>query len=582
MSEKERDLAMPIFKRLLGYVKELKLMLFIAILANIIYSAMDAWFISLIKPLMDEGIVKGDISYVKIAPLFIVGLLFIRGLASIVSTYCMAWVGQTIVQKMRQQLFDKYMMLPSKFFDGSSTGQLVSKVTFNTQQVASASSDSLTKMVREGALLVFAIGMLFYINWRLALIYFVSAPVIAFLVSLTSKRFRKVSRNIQNAMGGVNQTTQEVINGHKVVKTYNGESFEKERFSDVVNKNRQQNLKLILTKAVSVPLIQMIAALAMSIVVFYSAFEIEKGNLTVGEFTMLFLYMFAMFKPLKVLSNLNSVMQQGLAAAQDIFEIIDKDKEKDNGVKSLESSPELIKFEQVSFAYDTEDKRVLENISLDIKKGETVALVGHSGSGKSTVTNLLLRFYNPESGSVKFNDIDINDYTLESLRKNIAYVSQQVTLFNDSVSANIAYAQNSFEKDKLIEAAEKAHALEFIEKLQDGFDTQIGENGSRLSGGQRQRLAIARAIYKDAPIIILDEATSALDTQSERHIQSALDALTKNRTTLVIAHRLSTIENADKIIVMDSGKIIEQGKHKELIALNGAYAKLHSIQFSDR
>ena len=569
------------YKRLLSYVKDVLAVFIIAILANLVYAGMDVWFIALTKPLMDEALLGDNIELMKLAPLFIIGILLIRGLASVISTYCMAWVGQNVVQRLRQQLIESYIALPSCFFDNTPSGQLISKVTFNTQQVASASSDAITKLVREGGSIIGAVGFMFYTNWRLAAMYFVAVPVIAVIVGITSKRFKSVSKNIQNAMGGVTQSTQEIVDGYKVVKTFGGEAYEKERFFKVSNKNRQQNMKLFLTKAISVPFIQLIAAMVMAVVIYYSAFELENGTLTPGEFVAMVMMMMFILKPLKVVSNLNVVLQQGIAAAQDTFQVIDGEKEKDEGTKILTSKPNTIDFKNIIFSYADSDKPIIQDVSFNVNQGETVALVGRSGSGKSTLTNLLLRFYEVDSGEITFDDININQFTLASIRKNIAYVSQQVTLFNDTVRANIAYAETEVDEDKLIQAAEKAHALEFINRLSHGFDSEIGENGSKLSGGQRQRLAIARAIYKDAPIIILDEATSALDTESERHIQSALDALTENRTTLVIAHRLSTIEKADNIIVMENGKIVEQGNHQNLLNQNGAYARLHALQFSD-
>ena len=568
------------YRRLLGYVKQYKLAFFFAVIGNLIYAAMDVWFISLIEPLMDEGLINGNIELMKLAPLFILGILLVRGLASIVSTYCMAWVGQNVVQKLRQQLVESYLRVNCDFFDSNASGNLVSKVTFNTQQVATASSDALTKLMREGGSIVYAVIFLFYTNWQLASLFFVAAPIIGIIVALTSKRFKNVSHNIQNAMGGVTQSSQEIVEGYKVVKTFGGEDFENERFRKIANRNRQQNMKLILTKAISVPLIQLIAAMAMAIVIYYSAFELAKEQLSPGEFVAMVMMMMFILKPLKVISNLNSILQQGIAAAEDIFTVLDSKRESDAGEQALATQIDSITFERVNFAYG-DDQPVISDVSLSIGKGQTVALVGRSGSGKSTLTNLLLRFYDPDSGLIQINNVDIRDFHLDSLRKNIGYVSQQVVLFDNSVSANIAYGENEPDMARVKLAAKKAHAHEFIERLDKGYSSVIGENGAKLSGGQRQRLAIARAIYKDAPIIILDEATSALDTESERHIQAALDALTEDRTTLVIAHRLSTIEKADNIVVMDQGKVIEQGDHRALLAREGLYAKLHAMQFSD-
>lgn len=579
MSDEKSSLA--IYKRLLSYLKDFKLMFVIAIAGSLLYSLMEMFFIMSLKPLTDKGLVGGDMAFMKMVPFYIVGIVFIRGLGGFVSNYSMAWIGQKVVQKMRQQLIDSYIHLPASFYDGNSSGQLVSKVIFNTQQVAATCTDAITKVLREGIFIVGMVSFLFYTNWFLALIFFVSAPIIGIIVSFASKRFKVISRNIQSAMGDVTQTSQEIIDGYKVIKTFNGEVFESQRFHSAADKNRHQTMKMITTKAVSTPLIQFIASFSVATVIFFAAQLLSQKTLTPGEFITMLSGMIALLRPLKVISDLNNVIQQGLAAADSVFEIMDEPKESDYGTLKVPDDPKDIEFGAVSFSYPGAKETVIDKISFSIPHGKTLALVGKSGSGKSTLTSLLLRFYAFDSGSIKVNGVDIQSYQLASLRQKIAYVSQQVTLFDDSVKANIAYAEETVDEKKLIEAASKAHALEFIEKLPSGFEENIGENGSQLSGGQRQRLAIARAIYKDAPIIILDEATSALDTESERHIQQALDALTENRTTLVIAHRLSTIENADNIIVLENGQMVEEGKHQSLLSQNGKYAQLHAIQFSD-
>lgn len=569
------------YRRLLSYLKEYKLAFIIATIGNLIYALMDVAFLSALEPLTNKGLIDQDIEFMKMVPFYIVGIVFIRGVAAFISTYLMGWIGQHIVQKMRQQLIDNYIYLPSDFYDKNSSGQMLSKITFNTQQVAAASTDAVTKLFRDGGMIIFAISALFYTNWKLTLIFLISAPVIGIIVAVTSKRFKKISRNIQGAMGGVTQVGQEIIDGYKVIKTFNGEKYESKRFGVVAGKNRRQTIKMNLTKAISTPLIQFIASFAIAGVIFFAAILLSKNELNAGEFVFMLSAMIALLKPLKVISNLNSVIQQGITAADSVFEIIDAKKEIDQGKLIFDQELNEIEFSRVNFNYPGSPQNVIKNISFHIKKGETVALVGRSGSGKSTLTNLLLRFHSETAGEILINGTNIKDFSLSSLRKNIAYVSQQTILFDNSVEANIAYAEKDIDQERLIKAAENAHALNFIERLENGFKSTIGESGNQLSGGQRQRLAIGRAIYKDSPIIILDEATSALDTESERHIQAAFDALTKNRTTIVIAHRLSTIENADNIIVLDDGEVVEQGKHKELIKLNGAYAKLHSMQFLD-
>ncbi len=569
------------YKRLLSYLKNYKAMFAIAIAGSLLYSLMEMFFIMSLKPLTDKGLVGGDIEFMKMVPYYIVGIVFLRGLGGFISTYSMAWIGQRVVQKMRQQLIDSYIYLPASFYDSESSGQLVSKVTFNTQQVAATATDAITKLLREGIFIIGMVSFLFYTNWFLALIFFVSAPVIGLIVRFASKRFKVISQRIQSAMGDVTQTSQEIIDGYKVIKTFSGENYESKRFHFAANSNRRQTMKMITTKAVSTPLIQFIASFSVATVIFFAAQLLEEKSLTPGEFITMLSGMIALLSPLKVISDLNSIIQQGLAAADSVFEIIDTPRENNKGQFKLSSTPETIQFNGISFSYPSSKDKVIDDISFSVNHGTTVALVGRSGSGKSTLTSLLLRFYELDSGDIQIDNKDIRQYELPSLRQNIAYVSQHVTLFDDSVKANIAYAQESIDQERLIEAATKAHALEFIEKLPEGFDSHIGENGGNLSGGQRQRLAIARAIYKNASIIILDEATSALDTESERHIQEALDALTQNRTTLVIAHRLSTIENADNIVVLEEGKIVEEGNHQSLLKHNGKYAQLHAIQFAD-
>lgn len=581
MTSQEPTSAKATYWRLLSYIKDYKLIFVIAFLGNLLYASMDVLFIKALEPLTDKGLLEGDTEFMKLVPIYIVGIVFVRGIAGFVSSYSMSWIGQHIVQKMRQQLVDSYTRLPVSFYDDNSSGQLISKITFNTQQVAAASTDALTKLFREGAFIIGSIALLFSTNWQLASIFFVSAPIIGFIVSFASKRFKKISRNIQTAMGGVTQTSQEIVDGYKVIKTFGGENYESDRFHRATNLNRRQTMKMNLTKAISTPLIQFIASFAIATVIFYAANLLAKQQLTPGEFIYMLSAMMALLKPLKVISNLNNVIQQGIAAADSVFEVIDSEQEKNTGKLELGTSPRRIRFEKINFTYKNSNHKVIDNVSFEVEQGKTIALVGRSGSGKSTITSLLLRFYEPVSGKILLDDKQLSEFELRSLREKIAFVSQHVTLFDDSVANNIAYAQQSIDQERLLEAARKAHALEFIDNMADGFDTRIGEDGSQLSGGQRQRLAIARAIYKDAPIIILDEATSALDTESERHIQAALDALTENRTTLVIAHRLSTIERADSIIVMDKGKIVEQGSHQALLGLNGTYSKLHSMQFSE-
>lgn len=568
------------FKRLRGYLRHYKLAFFVAILGNLAYAGMEFLFAYSLEPLTDETLVKGEMSTIQAAPLFIMTILLVRGISGFVSAYCMSWVGQNIVQKIQQQMIVKYMNLPSSFLDKTTSGRLVSKVTFDTQQVASATTDTFTKLIREGGLVIFIIFYLFSTSWQLASLFLVTAPLIGLAVNSASKRFKKISKRIQNAMGGVTQNSQEIVDGYKVIKTYGGKVFEEQRFKVEANSNRSQNVKMVATKAVSTAVIQLLAGVSLSLVIYFAGQQLSAGELRPGQFVAMIAMMMLMLKPLKILSNLNSVLQKGIAAAQTIFEVLDEENERDEGTHELKDTKGRLDFETINFSYDA-DKPILKNVSMQVEPGQTVALVGRSGSGKSTITNLLLRFYEPSSGTIRIDGIDSASITLSSLRQQISYVSQHVTLFNTSVAKNIAYGESEIDLERVKQAAKKAHALEFIEKLPLKYDEEIGENGMRLSGGQRQRLAIARAIYKDSPIVILDEATSALDTESERHIQQAFDRLTSNRTTIVIAHRLSTIENADMIIVMDDGEIVERGTHQSLLESNGYYTNLYQMQFDE-
>lgn len=575
------------FKRLRGYLKHYKMAFAVAVLGNLSYAGMDFLFVLALKPLTDEVLINNNNEIMESVPLFIVLLLTVRGIASFISAYCMAWVGQNIVHKIQVEVVDKYLRLPSRYYDSNSSGKLVSRITFDTQQIATVTTDTFTKLIREGGVIIYILCFIFYTSWQLAGLFLISAPIIGIIVNLASKRFKKISKNIQKAMGGLTQNTQEVVEGYKVIKTFGGEEFELERFNQEAKKNRTQNIKMVATKAISTPLIQLIAGIALAFVIYFAGQQLSVGELTAGDFVAMLGMMIMMLKPLKVISNLNSVFQKGIAAAQGIFETLDQEDAMDKGALELSSVAGRIKFDKVAFSYD-DSNQVLRDIDFSIEPGQTFALVGKSGSGKSTITNLLLRFYDPSSGVISIDDHNITKLTLLNLRQHISIVSQEVTLFNSSVASNIAYAVDltnlpedelAIEVDKIKDAAVRAHAWEFIEKMPNGLSELIGENGSKLSGGQRQRLAIARALYKDSPIVILDEATSALDTEAERHIQAAFESLTENRTTIVVAHRLSTIEKADCILVMDDGRVVERGTHKELLEKGSIYSNLYHLQF---
>ncbi|AOW78001.1 lipid ABC transporter permease/ATP-binding protein [Colwellia sp. PAMC 20917] len=569
------------FKRLMSYAKPYKAGFVIAILGMLGYAGIDTLFFSQLQPLIDDGLTDANPNFMKWAPLFVIVCFIIRGICHFFGNYCLAWVGNNVVTDLRQNLFEHIMALPVTFHDKESTGTLISKLTFDTEQVLNATSKALLTLVQQGAMVIGFLAVMFYNSWQLSAIFLLITPIIAIIVTVVSKRFRQVSKKIQNAMGEVTSAAEQTFNAHKVVLTFGGQEREFERFGQINKHNRQQRMKMVATKSFSVPLIQIIASFALAFVLYVANLESMKASLTPGIFITVITCMTMLLRPLKLLTTVNSDFQNGMAACVSIFAVLDQENEKDTGQQSLDKAKGTLAFEQVDFSYTNDEKLALTQLSFTANAGETVALVGRSGSGKSTASAILLRFYNATAGKVLIDGKDITSYKLKDLRAQFAYVSQQVVLFNDSIANNIAYGKPNATRDEVLAAAKSAHVLEFAENMVDGIDTNIGDNGALLSGGQRQRVAIARALLCDAPFLILDEATSALDTESERHIQDALQVLQKDRTCIVIAHRLSTIENADKIIVMEQGKIIEQGDHQTLLAKEGAYAKLHNFQFSE-
>ncbi|MBA6350018.1 MULTISPECIES: lipid A export permease/ATP-binding protein MsbA [unclassified Colwellia] len=569
------------FKRLMSYAKPYKAGFVIAILGMLGYAGIDTLFFSQLQPLIDDGLTDANPNFMKWAPLFVIVCFIIRGICHFFGNYCLAWVGNNVVTDLRQNLFEHIMALPVTFHDKESTGTLISKLTFDTEQVLNATSKALLTLVQQGAMVIGFLAVMFYNSWQLSAIFLLITPIIAIIVTVVSKRFRQVSKKIQNAMGEVTSAAEQTFNAHKVVLTFGGQEREFERFGQINKHNRQQRMKMVATKSFSVPLIQIIASFALAFVLYVANLESMKASLTPGIFITVITCMTMLLRPLKLLTTVNSDFQNGMAACVSIFAVLDQENEKDTGQQSLEKAKGTLAFEQVDFSYTNDEKLALTQLSFTANAGETVALVGRSGSGKSTASAILLRFYDATAGKVLIDGKDITSYKLKDLRAQFAYVSQQVVLFNDSIANNIAYGKPSASRDEVLAAAKSAHVLEFAENMVDGIDTNIGDNGALLSGGQRQRVAIARALLCDAPFLILDEATSALDTESERHIQDALQVLQKDRTCIVIAHRLSTIENADKIIVMEQGKILEQGDHQTLLAKEGAYAKLHNFQFSE-
>ena len=568
------------FRRLWPTIAPFKTGIIVAAIALVINAGGDAFMLSLLKPLLDEGFGTADNDFLRIMPLIILGLMLLRGISSFVSGYCLSWVSGKVVMTMRRNLFRHMMGMPVSFFDQQSTGTLLSRITYDSEQVASSSSGALVTVVREGAYIIALFGLMFYNSWQLSLILIVIAPIVAFVIRKVSVRFREISKNMQSGMGQVSASAEQMLKGHKEVLIFGGQKVENDRFDKVSNHMRRQGMKLVTASSIADPIIQIIASFALAFVLFAASFPEIKEALSAGSITVVFSSMIALMRPLKSLTNVNAQFQRGMAACQTLFVLLDMEQEKDTGTKVLKDAKGDVAFENVTFRYQGKENPALKNVSFTIPSGKTVALVGRSGSGKSTIANLITRFYEIESGHITIDGNDIRDYTLASLRSQVALVSQNVHLFNDTVANNIAYAtEGKYTREQIEKAAEMAYAMDFINKMEKGLDTEIGENGVLLSGGQRQRIAIARALLRDAPILILDEATSALDTESERAIQAALDELQKNRTCQVIAHRLSTIEKADEILVVQDGEVQERGTHDELVKQPGIYAQLYNMQF---
>ena len=578
----EKDLStFKTFKRLFPTISQYKWGLIVGAIALVLNALVDSGLIYLLKPLLDEGFGQADHGFLKLMAVLVVLFILVRGITNYIASYCLAWVSGKVVMTLRRNIFQHLMYMPVSYFDQNPVGRSLSRVTYDTEMVANSSSHVLVTIVREGVYLISLFVVMIYTSWQLSVVLFVLAPIIGMLIAIVSRRFRQLSRNIQSSMGDLTVTTEQMLKGHKEVISFGGQQVEKERFERVSNDMRLKGMKVISADGVSDGLVQLIASFALSAVLYLSTVKgLDIEDLTAGSFTVVFSSMMAMLRPLKSLTNVNSQFQRGMAACQTLFGFLDLPTEEDKGKIEIKRAKGDVEFKNVSFTYEGKENPALNQVSFSIPKGKTVALVGRSGSGKSTIANLLTRFYNIDSGEILLDSVNVQDYTLANLREQCSIVSQQVHLFNDTIANNIAYAAtDKFSREEIIQAAKAAHAMEFIDKLDDGLDTIIGENGASLSGGQRQRLAIARALLRNSPVLVLDEATSALDTESERAIQSALAELQKDKTVLVIAHRLSTIEKADEILVVDQGKIVERGSHSELMALDGAYKQLHKLQF---
>ncbi len=568
------------YLRLLSYVRPYVPAFLVSVVGYMLFAWTMPAFAKLIEWFV-EGLQGGDEKYLFYVPMLAVAIAIFRGIGFYLGNYFLAKVSYGVVHDLRVDLFNRLLELPNYYFDRNNSGHLISRITYNVTLVTTAATDSIKTVIREGLTILFVLGYLLLSNWRLTLVFLVVMGIMAVIVSHVGKRLRKLSHKIQNAMGDVTHVASESINGNQVVRSYGGEEYEKKRFFDASWNNLRQNMKMVRVSSINTPVLQFLVILSVAIVMFLVLQMRATG--TVAELVAFVMAATMMPKPIRQLSEVYGNIQKGIAACENIFEQIDEEAEEDFGTVEIARVSGSISFSELEFSYQGSEQKVLRGIDLEIAPGEMIAFVGRSGSGKTTITNLLLRFYNPTSGHILVDGIPIQDYKLRNLREQIALVSQNTTLFNDTVARNIAYGSlGDKSESNIIQAAEAAYAMEFIQRMDDGLDTLIGEDGVLLSGGQRQRLAIARAFLKDAPILILDEATSALDTESERNIQEALKHLAKGRTTLVVAHRLSTIEGADRIVVLKDGQIVESGKHDELLALDGEYTSLYKTQFESQ
>jgi subfamily B ATP-binding cassette protein MsbA len=608
MSQKTAPNGAKTYARLIGYVSRYWLAFLFSVFGLVMHSFAEVAFVDLLGYITDTvGTMTGSDSENQlpstgmtatvanallgdalignqwlVIPLFLVVVSVMRGIGYLIGSYGLAYVASYLVHALRTEIMHKYLKLPFEFFDRSMSGHLVSVITYNVQQVTEAGTKAIKTLLQQGSLVIGLLAYLFYVNWKLTLFFIGVMPVIAVLVFLVSKRFRMISSRIQSAMGDVTHVTQEVVNGYQEVRMFGAEAAERERMEDASHGNRRQIMKMALTEGLSNPLVMLIVSLTFGAITGFMLNPVILETMTTGSFITFLVASGILIKPIRQLTEVNSAIQKGIAAAESIFEIIDSDSEVDGGSMVRDSVQGKFEFRDINFAYPGTGRMVLEDINFSVNPGETIALVGSSGSGKTSLVSLIPRFYNHAEGSILLDSVDVNDFNLSNLRHHIAIVSQNVTLFNDNIFNNIAYGELAGSSVEKVQAAAKvAHAHDFIEQMEQGYNTHIGDDGVMLSGGQRQRIAIARAVLKNAPILILDEATSALDTDSERHIQAALEQLMQDRTTFVIAHRLSTVEKADRILVMEKGRIVEQGTHRQLLQQGGRYAQLYNNQFDE-
>ncbi len=574
--------AWPIYRRLLGYVKPYWPLALLALLAMAVDAGSLVAFTKLIKPMLDKMITVRDPHTIFWMPIWIVGIFLARGFATFSERYSSAYIGRSVVQTMRMQMFDKYLRMGTDFFNRESSGHQIARITYTSEQLANASTTAVKVAITDGLTVIGMVGLMFFTNAYLTLALFILVPVVALVVTVVSRRYRRISRSVQGMMGKVTGSIDEAVNGQREVKIYGGQEHESRRFEAITRRTRHLNIKVATTNALSSSTVQTVAAVSLALIVFMASRPDVIGHITSGGFTRMIVAMGAILPSMKRLATVQAGIQRGLAAAEELFEVLDAPDEPDTGTRDLQRARGDIRFDAVAMRYPDARVDALRGVDLACAAGTMTALVGRSGSGKSTLVNLLPRFYALSHGAILLDGHDIDEYRLADLRRQMAWVGQSVVLFDDTVANNIAYGELAGASEaEIVAAAEAANAMEFIRELPEGIHTPIGQGGNLLSGGQRQRIAIARAVLKDAPVLILDEATSALDTESERLIQQALARLMRDRTSLVIAHRLSTIEHADQIAVMDAGRIVERGTHAELMALGGHYAALHRMQFHE-